>query len=97
MAVVIYHEKDGVYLGSAMGFGFWSKIDPVGQPSAVTFPDQATAETYMDTWDDGRPLDVQFIEVAADQDGYASVNACVQAGLPGWIDEQMPVANARSV
>lgn len=97
MSVVIYHEKDGIYLGSAMGFGFWSKIDPVGQPSAVTFPDQATAEAYMGTWDGEHPQDVQFIEVATDRDGYASVEACVQAGLPGWIDELMPVANALPV
>ena len=34
---VIYHEKDGVYLGSALGLAFFSAIDPVGQSEAAAF------------------------------------------------------------
>ena len=33
---VLYHPEDGVYLGGFMGLGFWSNLDPVGQPEAVT-------------------------------------------------------------
>lgn len=93
MAVVIYSEENGVYLGSAMGLGFWSKLDPVGQPSATTFEDEAEAETHMASWESGRPEGVRLVPVDADQDGYASIAACVRAGLPGWLDEDTPVAN----
>ena len=31
---LIVHPHYGVYLGSAMGRGYWSKVDAVGQPAA---------------------------------------------------------------
>lgn len=93
MAVVIYHEQDGIYLGSCMGLGFWSKLDPVGQPGAVTFHDDQEAERHMADWECGRPDGVTFVQVAADTDGYASMAACILAGLPAWMDEQTLIAN----
>jgi hypothetical protein len=97
MAVVIYSEENGVYLGSAMGLGFWSKLDPIGQPAATTFDDEAQAQTHMDSWEGGRPADVRLVPVVADDGFYASIAACVRAGLPGWVDEETPVANALPV
>lgn len=76
-----------------MGMGFWSKLDPVGQPSAVTFPTEKEAEDYMASWENGRPNNAELVPVTADQDGYASIAACVSAGLEGWIDELIPSAN----
>jgi hypothetical protein len=52
VAVVIVSDEMGVYLGSAMGFGFWTLIDPVGQPSACIFEDEADARDFVSTWDD---------------------------------------------
>lgn len=94
MAVVIYHPTDGVYLGNCLGLGFWSNLDPVGQDGAVTFPSAAVAEEHMAEWESGRPRDVTLVEVVAGEDGYASMQACVMAGLPGWLHERTPVANA---
>lgn len=92
--LVLVHPEWGIYLGSAMGFGFWSKVDPVGQDAAVTFPDAETAERVMASWGGGRPEGVTPYLVVPDQastDGfgdpgltYASVAACVAAGLEGW-------------
>lgn len=87
--VVIVHPEMGVYLGSAMGLGFWSRLDPVDQPSAVTFPTPADAEQHMRTWDGGIPNGTTTYPVEPDDfapDGcvYASVVACVAAGLPAW-------------
>jgi len=73
--------------------GFWSKIDPVGQPAAVTFPSEQDAQQHIAEWDGGRPDSIRFVEVVAGADGYASIAACVAAGLPGWVDEITPVAN----
>ena len=82
--VVITTQESGVYLGNALGLGFWSKEDPVGQPSAVTFKSVQEAEAHMATWDCGRPDHVKFVQVTCDDDGYASIEACVAAGLPRW-------------
>lgn len=95
MAVVIYSDIDGVYLGTCMGLGFWSKLDPVGQPSAATFENEAQAEAFMATWDGGRPEGVRFVPVEADDGGtHASMASCMRSGLPGWLDEETPVVNA---
>ena len=93
MAVVIYTEENGIYLGNCMGLGFWTKLDPIGQLGAVTFPDVATAEAHMAEWESGRPEGVTFVEVTADPDAYAPMEACVRAGLPGWLVDETPVAN----
>lgn len=94
MAVVIYSEKDGIYLGNCMGLGFWTKLDPVGQDGAVTFPSAQEAETHMAEWAGGRPDDIKLVEVTAEADGYATMASCILAGLPGWLVEDTPVVNA---
>lgn len=95
MAVVIFSHEQGVYLGSCMGLGFWSNLDPVGQDAAVTFPDVSAAEGYMASWDCGRPDNVSFVEVVADADGFASIAACQAAGLPAWSAGHQQVHDAR--
>lgn len=97
MAVVIYHEEDGVFLGQFQGLGFWSKIDPGAQSEAVTFPDAAAAEEFMATWDCGRPDGVRLVPVEESSRGAASIANCVKAGLPGWIDEYIETANSLPV
>lgn len=71
-----------------MGLGFWSKLDPVGQDSAVTFQSIREAKRVVSNWET-RPPDIQYKQVHADitkKDGsmYASIEACFRAGLPGW-------------
>lgn len=94
MSIVILSELNGVYLGSCMGLGFWSKLDPVGQPSAVTFSDKTEAEAYMRTWPGGIPNGITYVNVFADDGQHATIASCVKAGLPGWVDEITPVANS---
>lgn len=78
----------GVYLGSCMGMGFWSKLDPVDQPSAVTFDNVETIRNIMAEWDGlgSLPSDMTFPEVEdADGDGYATEAECVTAGVEPWL------------
>ncbi|WP_371436218.1 hypothetical protein [Polaromonas sp.] len=93
MAVVITHPEMGIYLGNCMGLGFWSKIDAVGQPSAVTFVSKEDATEFMKTWDGGVPEGVDFKEVVPADGGFASIAACVAAGLEPWLIEESPAAN----
>ena len=85
MAVVIYHETLGVYIGELFGLGFWSKVDDGGVDRAVVFDDAADAIDYLNDWSEGPQPDCVFVEVVPDLGKYASVLACIRAGLPGWI------------
>ena len=83
MSGVLYHEEMGIYLGSCFGLGFWSKLDPVGQPCAVTFPNEKEARKFAASWDS--PVeDLKFVPVQPDDGTYASIAACKAAGLPEW-------------
>lgn len=82
--VVLYSEEWGVYLGNAMGFGFWSKLDPVGQTAAVTFLDEDEVRAHIATWDSGPPPAWRVVPVHRTYDGYALIEDCVAAGLPAW-------------
>ncbi len=80
---VLYHPEFGVYLGSCLGFGFWSKCDPVGQPCAVLFDSESEADKFIRSWN--HPIENWItVPVEDDMDGYASIAACVKAGLPEW-------------
>jgi hypothetical protein len=93
---LIVHPKFGVYLGSAQGRGYWSKVDSVGQPAAVTFPSQQEAIAYMASWAVSPPAGVQLLPVVSDGPGYATIAACVRAGAPAWLDPLTPTANGRA-
>ena len=82
MRYVLYNDELGIYLGSCLGLGFWSKLDPVGQDSAVTFPSEASCAAHMESWD--RSVDGCILVAVNAEDTYASVEQCVEAGLPGW-------------
>lgn len=49
--IIIVHYEHGVYLGSAMGLGFWSKLDDVGQDSAVLFNSEQEAREIAARWE----------------------------------------------
>lgn len=81
---VLYSPKNGIFLGSCLGLGFWSKLDPVGQDAAPTFPESRTALDVAQGWDDC-PKDIMSVEVRTlGEDRYATIAECVAAGLPEW-------------
>jgi hypothetical protein len=87
MRYVLYNKEAGIYLGSCMGLGFWSKWDPVGQEAAITFPDIQTALNVVSSWD--TQLECQPIEVDI-KEQYASIADCERAGLPAWDPNRNP-------
>lgn len=101
---VVHHPEWGVFLGEALGLGFWSLMDPVGQPVACTFPSKDAARAWIEThahsqereWAEARVCAVQLDATAQQDDGsaYASVAACIAAGLPGWDPEWSPQQTA---
>ena len=82
---LLLHSKElGVYLGSCMGLGFWSELDPAGQTEAVTFDSKAIAEEFMNTWDE-EVTDVTFLPITTN-DLHVSMDDCVRAGVKPWDD-----------
>ena len=88
---VIFSPTEGVYLGSAMGLGFWSKLDPVGQNAAVTFASPSEATECIRSWEPGSaPLDIRFrtVECGGPVEAggvvYATIPEIVAADMPAW-------------
>ncbi len=104
---VLTHPQMGIYLGSAMGLGFWSKWDTVGQDCAVTFASPEEINRVVETWDDptpGREGRAVAVEVARQGERdfeqkvgdhwYATIAECVAAGLEAW--DPGPYARGRT-
>jgi hypothetical protein len=83
---VLYSEEWGVYLGSFMGLGFWTKLDPAGQDTVCVFSSPEVARTWYGIWDSGPPS-LQVVEVECADPNCATVAECIAAGLPGWSNE----------
>ena len=96
-AYLIVHPNYGVYLGCHAGRGYWSKVDSVGQPAAVTFRSRKEAIEYMASWSVSPPPGTDLLPVAGDGPGYATLGACVRAGAPAWLDTMTPTVNDRTL
>ena len=84
MSVVLYQEEMGVYLGSFLGMGIWSKLDPAGQDHAAVFKDSLQATEIIKVWD-SIPEGIRAVPVdVPDDEHYASMATCVASGLPAW-------------
>lgn len=80
---VLYHPSFGIYLGSFLGLGFWSQLDPCGQPEAVVFESEVEADQYVSSWDNPVP-GCYPVKVLTARPDYATIAECVLANLPSW-------------
>ena len=83
MRFVIYHPERGIFLGEAMGLGFWSKLDPVGQTHAVTFESEGIGRFAVGRFSPDDQTECVLVPVTTGN-SYALSNECAAAGLPGW-------------
>lgn len=83
---VLYSDELGIFLGTCLGLGFWSKLDAVGQDSACTFESESQALDYIAKQQEmlTDAVDIRPVKVLVEHDRYATVSECVLAGLPGW-------------
>lgn len=87
-AWVIYSEKHGVYLGSFIGLGFWSREDTVGQAHCACFRSPDEAAGCVSGWE-GSPDDISYRQVMVEDPAQgASIAECVEAVLPAWFPEE---------
>jgi hypothetical protein len=90
--IVLAHSEFGIYLGSALGLGFWTKLDSVGQMYAVAFDTKEQAIEHVDTWDksawDYNTIEhLSFVDVLTENAERATMQECEAAGLDAWTVE----------
>lgn len=84
---VIYSDTLGVFLGRGMGRNYWSRVEPINQPAAPTFLDEADVAAYFGQTSEPEKLPDgwRLVEVWPDKpNNMASPEACANAGLPIW-------------
>jgi len=89
MAFVIYSEELGIYLGRWPGLASWSKFQRTLPASGYAIAFATIYDAMAAMMSCSRcPSDVQYIPVEPDNNWhgkqYASIAACVAAGLPAW-------------
>lgn len=87
MRTVIVHDEMGVYLGACFGLGFWTRLDTVGQNTAVTFKNEFEASQYIVSWEsDNDPKNYKFFTLPGHEE-YATVADLVHAGLGPYLGD----------
>lgn len=63
-------------------YGFFSKLDAVGQPAAVTFNNEKQAQEHIKSWDsNNRVSEYSFVRVDENCHPFADIPALKAAGL----------------
>lgn len=81
---VLYSEELGVFIGTGLGLGFWSKFDAAGQDHACVFESENQIRSFVATLAGARPAHWRAVPVLSNDGWYASIAQCKAAGLPGW-------------
>lgn len=80
--IVIVHPEMGIYLGCALGLGFWSNLDAADQTMAATFENEAQAREHVASWGElNQPDDYDYVRVLVAEPGAATIDEMLQAGL----------------
>jgi ribA/ribD-fused uncharacterized protein len=80
MRTLLTHPEMGIYVGSFIGLGIWSKLDDGDQPCAVTFESDAEADAVMASWDN-LPEGIKKVHVIPDDGNYISKVKCTDLGI----------------
>lgn len=86
--VVITHSEDGIFVGHAMGLGFWSLHESAGQDCVVAFDDEAQARAQVRSWSRRHKIkDYGFVEVETENATFATIPELTAAGLESMLGE----------
>lgn len=88
-AVVITHAEMGIFIGSAMGMGFWSNLDSADQTRVCTFVSEEDARDYVSSWtQDNEPDGYNYTTVEIDSgENFATIAQLRAAGLTEILGE----------
>jgi hypothetical protein len=78
----IVHSAQGIYVGNALGFAFFSLTDSAGQHRAAVFENIEQCGQHLLEWDGDTDLaQFRYVEVETEQDMNASCDELEAAGL----------------
>lgn len=81
-SIVVVHPDHGIFVGAALGLGFWSKLDNAGQSSVATFETMDEAAEIMRQWNQKfEGGDLKYIAVACEDEFAATIEELKAAGL----------------
>lgn len=79
---IVDRKEWGIYLGSFLGLGFWSRSDAGDQHSACVFPTEHDARTFVRGWENNNDPDCyRYVSVKSDARNHATVPELKAAGL----------------
>lgn len=79
--IVIVHDEMGIFVGGAMGLGFFSMVDTGGQCVACLWDTEEEAREFVDEWKPKQdPDSYRYVEVEAVLE-WATVRELISAGL----------------
>ena len=84
---LLLHPEWGIYIGAFLGMGFWSKLDPVGQNYAISFPSTDVLDWARSTFP-GEWMKMTAPPIQIKDKMYATLAEIVAAGLEGWDPDQ---------
>jgi len=79
--IVIVHNEMGIFVGAAVGFAFWSMLDPGGQHQAVTFDDEEDARDFVKEWIPPQDPDAYRYVTVESASEWATISELDRAGL----------------
>lgn len=85
---IILHPQDGIYLGNAMGFGFFSRLDSVGQTSVTVFETELQATNHILSWESNdKPSQYKFVPIETQDSFFATISELKAAGLTEYLGD----------
>lgn len=89
MPCILSHADEGVFLGAAMGFAFWSNNTPSMAGQAAVFDSENDAREFVASWTQGLDMKTKLAYTYVSEEdlakfGGATPALCKQPGLPEW-------------
>ena len=85
---LLMHPEWGIFIGTFLGMGLWSKLDCLGQAYAVTF---SSATEALEWAQDSCPVECKKMfttYLTTKEKSHATIAEIVAAGLEGWDPDQ---------
>lgn len=79
---IVSHPEMGLFVGVAMGFGFWSKLDPAGQRQVPAFESVEQCSSIMENMMGMHTTGFKYHCVKTKQDMYAEIPEIRRAEPP---------------
>jgi hypothetical protein len=85
---ICVHSEYGIFLGTFLGMGFWSKLSPdhaQGQTAAPLFKDEEEMMNFFKNCESPELAEhITFVPAPDDDRGYVNETTLIAMGIEGW-------------